>query len=106
MMHQFPSVSAKLVAINSAVVALRETAAAEDDPVEQIKHIESSSNVEKEEQFFTKYSDTLMKPDIGILSKDFLKNKGRERPPVEQFEIHRKKRAAAADVDVGILSNK
>ena len=50
-------------------------------------------------------STALMKPDIGILSKDFLKNKGREQPVDKQFTIHRKKRASAADVDVGILSN-
>ena len=143
MHHQFPpsSVSAKLVAINSAVVAIRETAAAaEDDPVEQTKRNEKSSNGVKQhdQQFFTKerpdvgiLSKDFLKnkgreqliansapsivqtqstvkgaPDIGILSKDFLKNKGRERPPVdEQFEIHRKKRAAA-DVDVGILSKR
>jgi hypothetical protein len=107
MMHQFPpssSVSsAKLVAINSAVVAIRETAAAaEDDPVEKKEHSESS--VKQDQQLFTKYSDKLMKPDIGILSKDFLKNKGRE-PLKKQFAIRRKKRAAAVDVDVGILSS-
>jgi hypothetical protein len=44
-------------------------------------------------------------PDVGILSKDFLRNKGRMQPIDKQFAIHRKKRAAAADVDVGILSN-
>src|SRR6056300_305336 len=106
MMNQFPpssSVSsATLLAINSAAVALRETAAAaEDDPVEQVEQSESS--VKKEEQLFTKYSDTLMKPDVGILSKKFLKNKRQKEQPVDkQFEIHRKKRVAV-DVDVGIL---
>src|SRR6056300_179478 len=44
-------------------------------------------------------------PDVGILSKNFLKNKGREQPVDKQFAIHRKKRAAAVDVDVGILGN-
>jgi hypothetical protein len=143
MMHQFPPSSSVSVAINSAAFAIRETAAAaEDDPVEKIGRSESS--VKKEEQLFTKYSDMQMKPDIGILSKDFLKNKGREQttiansapsivqaqstavmkpdigilskdflkskgrePPIgKQFAIHQKKRAAAVDVDVGILSNK
>jgi hypothetical protein len=45
-----------------------------------------------------------MKPDVGILSKDFLKTKGREQTVDKQFAIHQKKRAAV-DVDVGILSN-
>ncbi len=53
-----------------------------------------------------KQSTTVMKPDIGILSKDFLKNKGREQPTDKQFAIHRKKRAAAVDVDVGILDKR
>src|SRR6056300_81445 len=45
-------------------------------------------------------------PDVGILSKKFLENKGEEKKPVgKKFAIHRKKRAAAVDVDVGILSN-
>jgi hypothetical protein len=44
-------------------------------------------------------------PDVGILSKDFFKTKGREPPVDRQFAIHRKKRAAAVDVDVGILGN-
>src|SRR6056300_99020 len=45
-------------------------------------------------------------PDVGILSNDFMKNKGKEKQPVDkQFAIHRKKRAAV-DVDVGILSNR
>ncbi len=46
-------------------------------------------------------------PDVGILSKDFLKNKGQEEQSIieKKFAIHRKKRAAAVDVDVGILSN-
>ena len=44
-------------------------------------------------------------PDVGILSKDFLKNKGQEEQSAEkQYAIHRKKQAVA-DVDVGILSN-
>jgi hypothetical protein len=139
MMHQFPPSSSVSVAINSAAFAIRETAAAaEDDPVEKKEHSESS--VRKEEQLFTKYSDTQMKPDVGILSKDFLKNKGREQTTIansapsivqaqstvkgapdigilskdfmkdkgqetvgKQFAIHRKERASAADVDVGIL---
>ena len=43
-----------------------------------------------------------MKPDIGILSKDFLKSKGREQQQVDkQFAIHRKKLAAAVDVEEG-----
>jgi hypothetical protein len=110
MMHQFPpssSVSsAKLVAINSAVFAIRETAAVADDTVEQTKHSESSS-VKQDKQFFTKYSpDTLMKPDIGILGRDFLTNKGREQPVDMKFTIHRKELAAAVDVDVGILDRR
>jgi hypothetical protein len=52
-----------------------------------------------------KHSTATGTPDIGILSKDFLKNKGRMQPIDKQFAIHRKKRAAAVDVDVGILSN-
>ncbi len=45
-----------------------------------------------------------MKPDVGILSKDLSRNKGREQPVDQQFAIHRKKQATV-DVDVGILSN-
>jgi hypothetical protein len=53
-----------------------------------------------------KQSTAAMKPDIGILSKDFLKNKGQGEQPVDkQFAVHQKK-LAAGDVDVGILSNK
>jgi hypothetical protein len=53
-----------------------------------------------------KHSTAVMKPDIGILGKDFLKNKGREQPIDKKFAIHRrKKKAGAVDVDVGILSN-
>ncbi len=94
------------MAINSAAVALRETAAAaEDDPVEKKGHSESS--VKQDQQHFTKYSDTQMKPDIGILSKDFTKTKGREQSVDKQFAIHRKKRVAAkVDVDVGILDQR
>jgi hypothetical protein len=44
------------------------------------------------------------KPDIGILSKHFMNNKGREQSIDKQLAIYRKKRAAA-DVDVGILGN-
>ena len=45
-------------------------------------------------------------PDVGILSKDFFKKNGQEEQSVDkQFVIHRKKRAVAVDVDVGILSN-
>jgi hypothetical protein len=111
MMNQFPpssSVSsAKLVAINSAVFAIRETAAAEDDPVKKKEHSESSSNVkQQDQQLFTKYSDTQMKPDIGILSKDFLKNKGREQTTIANSapSIVQTQSTAVMKPDIGILS--
>ena len=117
--------SATLVAINSisaATVAADDkqnhhaaavvvTAVATDDPlkvvsVEQDDITSAIVITALEERLFTPKSSTAaMKPDVGILSKDFLKNKGREQPLDKQFAIHRKKQAAAGDVDVGILSN-
>ncbi len=125
--------SATLVAINSitaATVAANDkqnhrATVATDDPlkvvsveqdgitstaVKQTKRSETVGrfldNAEREDRLFTTKSSTAaMKPDVGILSKDFLKNKGREQPADKHFAIHRKK-GAAEDVDVGILSNK
>jgi hypothetical protein len=109
--------SATLVAINSISAA---TVAAEDkqnyhavatnDPLKVVSVVEQDDitsaldNTEREERLFTPRSSSTaaMKPDVGILSKDFLKNKGRETVG-KQFAIHRKKRAVAVDVDVGIL---
>jgi hypothetical protein len=51
-------------------------------------------------------STALMKLDIGILSRDFLKSKGREQSVDKQFTIHRKKRAVTDFVDVGILDQR
>ena len=115
--------SATLVAINSisatavaaddkqnhhaaAVVA----AVATDNPlkvvsVEQDEITSALDNTEREDRLFTTKSSTAaMKPDVGILSKEF-STKGREQPIGKQFAIHRKKLAAAADDDVGILGN-
>jgi hypothetical protein len=114
--------SATLVAINSisastvaaddkqnhhaAVVA----AVAADNPlkdvsVEQDEITSALDNAERDDRLFTPKSSTaVMKPDVGILNKEF-SMKGREQPVVKQFAIHRKKQAVAADVDVGILGN-
>ncbi len=126
--------SATLVAINSISAATVATAddkqnhhatVTTDDPLEvvlveqdgitsvadkQTKRSETVGkilySVKREDRLFTpKSSIAVMKPDVGILSKDFLKNKGREQPIDKQFAIHRKKQVAAADVDVGILSD-
>ena len=115
--------SATLVAINSisatavaaddkhnhhaaAVVAAVST----DNPLKVVSvetaDITSALDItEREDRLFTTKSSTAaMKPDVGILSKEF-STKGREQPIGKQFVIHQKKRAAAADVDVGILSD-
>ena len=91
---------------HAAVVA----AVATDNPLKDVsvKQDDITSaldNAEREDRLFTPKSSTAaMKPDVGILSKEF-STKGREQPIDKQFAIHRKERAVAADVDVGILSN-
>ncbi len=117
--------SATLVAINSisaatvaaddkqnhhavATADLLKVVSAEQDDITSAKTVgQFLDNTEREDRLFTPKSSTAaVKPDVGILSKDFLKNKGKEKQHVDkQFTIHRKKRAAAADVDVGILGN-
>ncbi len=70
-------------------------AVATDDPlkvssVEQDGITSALDTTALEERLFTPKSSTAaMKPDVGILSKDFLKNKGREQPLDKQFAIHR-----------------
>ncbi len=60
--------------------------------------------------FTTQYSttNTVMEPDIGILSDDFFKKKGLEKPIDKQFTIHPAniRSPAGNSVDVGILDRR
>jgi hypothetical protein len=107
------SISAATVAANEeqnhhAAVAMAAVATSHPSRVVSVEQDDTSSaldNTKREDRLFTPKSSTAaMKPDVGILSKEF-STKGREQPVDKRFTIHRKKRAVTDFVDVGILSN-
>jgi predicted transcriptional regulator len=102
-----------LAAINSMGVTTASVSAPETDikkgkqlHLEHIKQDQAAADLANSAPSSAIKKQSIVKetPDVGILSKDFLKNKGQEELSVDKkFTIHRKKRAAS--VDVGILGN-